>query len=85
MGILAGIRKSPWGAVVEKGGAGETPRFSSKLLDAANMVSPGADGGSSRGGGMRWRAPKPSVQPRAPWPPQLRVGVISTGRATSNS
>ena len=46
----------------------------------ANIVSPGAFGGSSSGAGIRWRAPKPRVHPRAPRPPQLFDGVMSTGR-----
>ena len=60
-------------------------RFSSNdvaSLLAANKVSPGAAGGSSKDAGMRWRAPKPSTQPNAPSPPQLRVGVMVTGRVT---
>jgi hypothetical protein len=82
------MRKSPSGAVVSNGteaGEVEKGRFSSKELEAAKMVSPGAEGGSSSEAGMRCRAPKPSVQPKAPWPPQLRDGVISTGLVTSYS
>lgn len=61
----------------------ERGRFSSKeALSVENRVSPGAWGGSSRGAGIRCRAPKPRTQPRAPSPPQPRDGVMVTGRVT---
>ena len=88
-GMSAGTRKSP-GDDAAGGGNGAPPgtgdtdsgRFSSKELEAANIVSPGADGGSSNGAGILCSAPKPRVQPSAPWPPQFLEGVISTGRVT---
>lgn len=48
----------------------------------SKRVSPGPAGGSSRGAGRRCSAPKPRTQPRRPWPPQLREGVMVTGRVT---
>jgi hypothetical protein len=63
----------------------EIGRFSSKDVGALSVeksVSPGACGGSSSDAGMRWSAPNPRTQPRAPSPPQLRVGVMVTGRVT---
>jgi hypothetical protein len=89
-GRFAGMRKSPW-LMLLKGaaapGAGDTDRgrFSSKDVEAANIVSPGAEGGSSNDEGILCKAPKPRVHPRAPWPPHLREGVISTGLVTSYS
>lgn len=84
--IFAGTRKSPaagtgGGDWIEwNGGPGDVD-FSDGC-SVENMVSPGAFGGSSNGAGMRWRAPKPRVQPRAPWPPQVLFGVMSTGLVT---
>lgn len=80
----AGVKGEP----EEGGGRGEEEevngRFSSKELpwSVAKSVSPGPWGGSSRGAGMRWRAPNPSTHPRAPSPPQPREGVMVSGRVT---
>ena len=54
-------------------------------LPASNSISPGACMGSANGAGRRCRAPNPSTQPRAPLPPQARLGVMVTRRATSYS
>jgi len=83
--MLAGTRKSAVGGMVLGGpcDAEDVGRFSSKEAESwEKSVSPGACGGSSRGAGIRWRAPKPSTQPSAPSPPQLRVGVMVTGLVT---
>jgi hypothetical protein len=66
-------------APVECVGGNSVGPFSSREV-LSNIVSPGACIGSSRGAGIRWRAPKPSVQPNSPWPPQLGEGVMVTGR-----
>lgn len=48
----------------------------------SKSVSPGPCGGSSSEAGMRWSAPKPRMQPRAPVPPQVRDGWMVTRRVT---
>jgi hypothetical protein len=76
-GLDGGTGEADW-----KPGIGEVERglFSSYTSAVENIVSPGAAGGSSKGAGIRWSAPKPRVHPIAPWPPHERVGVMSTGR-----
>lgn len=71
--MLAGTKKSDGfsggaGDVDLKPGASgvDNGLFSSYASVVENMVSPGAAGGSSSGAGIRWSAPKPSVQPIAP-------------------
>ena len=61
--------------------------LASSLLNRAvsNNVSPGAAGGSVKGTGRRCNAPNPSTQPSAPFPPQLRDGVIVTILVTAYS
>lgn len=79
-GMAAGPKPlSP--ALGECVGGNSVGLFSSREV-LSNIVSPGACTGSSRGAGIRWRAPKPSVQPSSPWPPQLGEGVMVTGRVT---
>lgn len=83
--MLAGTNSSvpPKPVVGGKFEDDEMGRFSSKEAESVEKrVSPGPWGGSSRGAGMRWRAPKPRTQPRAPSPPQPRAGVMVTGRVT---
>ena len=67
----------------EREGDDERGRISSLLKRAVSKrVSPGAAGGSANGRGRWCRAPKPSIQPRAPSPPQFREGVIVTSLVT---
>ncbi len=64
----------------------EEGRPSSLLKRAVSKrVSPGAAGGSVRGRGRRCSAPNPRTHPSAPFPPQLRDGVIVTSLVSEYS
>ena len=94
--MAAGMRKSDGSCagggslavllIGKDGDCAEASLLSSLLKRAvSNSVSPGAAGGSVKGGGRRCNAPNPRTQPSAPSPPQLRDGVIVTILVTAYS
>lgn len=92
--MFAGTKSSVAGGTGEnrsfglpRGDGEEVDRFSRGWskdagFELVKRVSPGPWTGSSRGAGMRCRAPKPRTQPRAPSPPHEREGVRVKGRVT---